>query len=393
MTSELKHNLPKLILNYTLWNSQFHLVVFTLFLLSKGLTMEQFFLAMAVGGAVAISAEVPSGAFADRVSRKWSLVIGTLIHIPLTYVMIVTDSFPILLAAFAAGGLSGAFLSGSDEALLYDSLKALKQEDSYKKITGQMRWYAAWAGALAGIIGGLLAKIDLSYPWWAWFAIAFPVLALQLSLVEPPHTEKGDKINDSYLLHLKDSFHQSLRGSASYFIFYAASIALFFSIGFWLWQPYLASIKVPVEYFGFLYAGINIISGLAAKQADSIENWLGMRTSLLAIPLFFAAGLFLQAQTILFWGLFFLLFQAIASGYFNPILNDYIHTRIPSSKRATILSIKNMTSSLLFIVLSPLIGRLIDATSLATALGLMAMALLLVGLLFGLFFRSDNVSS
>lgn len=372
---------------YTLWNSQFHLVVFTLFLLSKGLTMEQFFLAMAAGGIASILAEVPTGSFADRVSRKWSLVISTVLHIPLTYAMLVSDSFPVLLVAFAFGGISAAFKSGADEAMLYDSLKALGKEEDYKKTIGRMKWYASWIGALAGIIGGLLAKLDLSYPWWAWLLIAFPILAVQLSLVEPPLSKEGNEINDSYSFHLAESFRHSFKGQASYFILYASIISLFFSIGFWLWQPYLNLISFPIALFGLVYAGLDIVSGFVAKQAHKVEDRLGMRTSLLVVPIVFAIGLILQSQIIMIWGFLLLLFQDIAGGYLNPILDGYIHTRIPSSKRATILSIKSMLGELFFIITSPLIGRLIDVISLQTALGLMGIMLAIVGLTFAVFYK------
>lgn len=382
----LNRNISKLILSYALWNTQFHLVVFTIFLLSKGLTMEQYFLTHAIGGLVAILAEIPTGSFADRISRKWSLVISSLLHIPLTYLMIVSDSFPVLLFAFALGGLSAAFRSGTDEAILYDTLKALKQELQFKEIIGRMKWYAAWVGAAAGIIGGLLAQIDLSYAWWAWLFIAFPILFIQLSLIEPPLSKEGNEINDSYTFHLKESFRQSFSGAASYFIIYAATISLFFSIGFWLWQPYLELIGLSVALFGFLYAALNIVSGFVSKYAGRIEHKIGMRASLLAVPLIFSLGLLLQSQVLIIWGFLFLLFQNVAGGYLNPILDDYIHSRIPSSKRATILSIKNMTGQLLFIAISPLVGRFVDAASLPNVLGVMGAVLLLVGLIFGLLF-------
>lgn len=386
----LNANIKKLIIHNTLWNTQFHLVVFTLFLLSKGLTMEQFFLAHAVGGVANLLAEVPTGVLADRVSRKASLIIGTLIHIVLTYIMIVTDSFPVLVVTFALGGISAAFLSGADQALLYDTLKALKREADFKKITGQMKWYAAWAGAGAGIVGGLLAQIDLSYPWWAWFFVAFPYLFIQLTLVEPPISREGTKVNDSYAFHLRNSFQRSLTGSASYFIAYAAVTSLFFGIGFWLWQPYLNLVGFSIGLFGILYAVINLVSGLAAKYAHKIESKVGMRISLLAVPMIFAIGLFLQSQAVIFWGFLFLFFQAVAGGYLEPILEDYIHTRIPSSQRATIFSIKSMASSLLFIIASPLIGRFIDLWSLSAALMMMAVLLFLAGLVFALFFRKSK---
>ncbi len=386
-------NIKKLIIAYTLWSFQFHQVVFILFLLSKGFTLEQFFIAEALGSIVSIIAEVPTGSFADRISRKWSLVIATLIHIAITLTMITSHSIPIITLAFALGGIAQAFRSGADDALLFDSLKALKIEDHYKKINGQMRWYAALALATAGIIGGVLGKINLAYAWWAWFTMAIPLLVIQLSLTEAPLTAEGNKKIDSYALHLGKSFWQSLRGDASYFIFYAALISLFFSVGYWFWQPYLKLSGLPIAYFGIFYAAIDITSGFIAKNAHKIEPKIGMRASLFLIPVVFAIGLILQSQVIMIWSFLFIFLQDIAGGYMSPILDNYIQQRIPSPQRATILSIRSMMTALIFAIFSPILGRLAGFISLPTTLFLMGVVLFLCGLIFALFYRSRGQES
>ena len=317
-------NIKKLIVAQTLWSFQFHQVVFILFMLSKGFTLEQFFIAEALGSIVSIVAEVPTGSFADRISRKWSLVIATLIHIFITFTMITSDSITIITLAFALGGIARAFRSGADDALLFDSLIALDWKDQYQKINGQMRWYGALALASAGIIGGLLAKVELSYAWWAWFAMAIPLLIVQLSLAEPPFTREGNAKLDSYAIHLGKSFWQSFRGDASYFIWYAAVLSLFFSVGYWFWQPYLQLTGLPIVYFGIFYAVIDLASGFIAKNAYKIEPKIGMRTSLLLIPVVFAIGLVLQSQIIMIGSFLFIFLQDIAGGYMSPILDNYI---------------------------------------------------------------------
>jgi hypothetical protein len=59
------------------------------------------------------------------------------------------------------------------------------------------------------------------------------------------------------------------------------------------------------------------------------------------------------------------------------LLETYVNQRIPSTRRATVLSIKNMLRSALFMTLSPLLGYAVDAYSLPTALLLMGVTLVL----------------
>jgi MFS family permease len=107
-----------------------------------------------------------------------------------------------------------------------------------------------------------------------------------------------------------------------------------------------------------------------------------MRNALLLIPLLLGCALFLESQFVFILGFLFIFIQSIASGCFSPLLDDYINTRIPSSRRATVLSIKNMTSSVLFMTASPLIGYLVDVYSLTTALLLMSIGVTVISFVF-----------
>jgi MFS family permease len=256
-------------------NAQFHLVVYTLFLLAKGFNAVQFFLIESAYALIALLMEVPTGVYSDRKSRKWSLVIASVVGIPIVPVIILSDSFFVVLIAMSIGGISAAFVSGTDTAILYDTLKALGREDEFKRVVGKMSWYTSWSMALSGVVGGLLAQLDLAYAWWAYFGAGLLALGVKLTLREPPFfTEPGRE--ESYLLHLGQSLRLALTGDAGYFCLYAAIVWLFFSLGFWLWQPYLKHIAMPVSFFGFIYGALNLVGGYVSKQAHKIEGLVGM---------------------------------------------------------------------------------------------------------------------
>ena len=367
-------NIKKLYLLNIFSNAQFHLVVYTLFLLSKGFSTRQFFLIESAYYLIALVMEIPTGVFSDRKSRKWSLVAASVIGLPVIPTIVFSDSFIVVLVAMSVGGISSALVSGTDVAILYDTVLALGREGDFKEILGRMRWHGSLSMALSGMLGGLMAQRNMAYAWWAYFFAGLLALMVKLTLQEPPIASSTDR-EESYIQHLGQSFRLSFRGDAAYFVFYAAIIWLFFSLGFWLWQPYLKLIGVPIAAFGFIYAALNLVSGYASKNAYKIENRLGMRKSLLLIPLLLATAFALESQLIFRLSFLFISLQAIASGWFSPLLEDYINKRIPSSRRATILSVKNMINSLMFIVVSPLIGHIVDLYSLTTALLLMGITL------------------
>jgi len=272
------------------------------------------------------------------------------------------------------GGISSALVSGTDVAILYDTAQALGREGDFKKIVGRMRWHASLSMALSGMMGGLVAQWNMAYAWWAFFFAGLLALLIKLTLQEPPIARPPDR-QESYMQHLGHSLRLSIKGDVAYFVFYGAIIWLFFSLGFWLWQPYLKLIGVPIAAFGFIYAALNLVGGYTSKHAHSIENRLGMRNCLLLMPLVLATAFALESQFVFRLAFLFISLQALAGGCFSPLLEDYVNKRIPSSRRATVLSVKNMINSLMFMVISPLVGHVVDLYSLTTALILMGVAL------------------
>ena len=139
---------------------------------------------------------------------------------------------------------------------------------------------------------------------------------------------------------------------------------------------------MPISYFGFICAAQNLVGGYVSKQAHRIEGQIGMRYALLFTPLLLAAAFVLESQFVFRLGFLFIFVQSVASGCFSPLLEDYINTRIPSSRRATVLSIKNMLNSILFMILSPIVGYLVDLYSLTTALLSMGVAVAIAAFAF-----------
>ena len=207
------------------------------------------------------------------------------------------------------------------------------------------------------------------------------ILALQIT--EPPRSGEGEhKQEITFLANLRESFtHFSLKSDAAYFLWYGTLILVPFWIAGTLWQPYLLKAGLPVAAFGVVMAVASLLEGITAKYAHVLEGKIGMRISLMLVPLVLAATLFLQSFFIVLFGLVFRIVQRMTNAYVGPLLLDYVNTRIPSSIRATILSTHSMMISLLFIIFSPLVGLLIDHTSLQYgffSLGLSAVIFTLV---------------
>jgi len=370
---KLNKNITKLYLLDIFSSTQFQSVVAVLFLLAKGFNLGQVLLFGSIYAAGALLSEIPTGSISDKYGRKTSLILSTLIELPAFIIVILSHSFVLIGIMYFIFGIAASFTSGTDTAMMYDTLKGIGKEDEFKKINGKLKWYGAWGGAIGGIIGAFLAKYNLAYAWWAWAGVLVIMFFIQLSLTEPAKAY-AEKTN-TYLKHIGQSLKIAFKGEASFFILYAAIIWFFFWLGWSLWQPYLKLINLPVVYFGFFYAGISLISGFISKQAHLIEKKIGVRLSLFLIPIFLAIAFILESRIVLVFSFLFIAIQAVASGYFGPVTDDYVNHRVSSESRATVLSVKNMISRLIFMVFSPLVGYFSNLYSLQTALMLVGVIL------------------
>ena len=81
--------------------------------------------------------ELPTGAFADLVGRKWSVVIGHALDIVVAMLIVTSRGFWQIFAAVIIAGLGDALISGALEALVYDSHKQDGMEKTYSKVTAR----------------------------------------------------------------------------------------------------------------------------------------------------------------------------------------------------------------------------------------------------------------
>src|SRR4051794_3348150 len=93
--------------------------------------------------------EVPSGALADRVSRRRLLAIAPVVKAAGFALWTVAPSAPAFAAGFVLWGAAGSLTSGTWEALMYDELTAAGAADRYPKVIARTEVLST-LGVLAG---------------------------------------------------------------------------------------------------------------------------------------------------------------------------------------------------------------------------------------------------
>jgi MFS family permease len=179
------------------YTARFYYPIFTILFLDYGLTLEQFAILNMVWAVSIVLAEVPSGALADIVGRKRLLIFAALLMV-LEMALIVfapIGASPLLFLMFLGNricsGLSEAAASGADEALAYDSLKALGREDEWAKVLERTTFVVSIGffttmilGAFAydpAIVNRMLALLNASWQLPNSVVIRLPVILTLLT--------------------------------------------------------------------------------------------------------------------------------------------------------------------------------------------------------------------
>ncbi|WP_432191676.1 MFS transporter [Streptomyces sp. bgisy027] len=132
--------------------------VYALLFADTGMSLWQISSLFALWSITGVLLEVPSGAWADAVSRRRLLWIGPLLTAAGFALWVAVPSYWAFAAGFVLWGAGGALGSGALEALVYDELDRLGAADRYAGVMGRSR-AARLLGTVSsiGLAGPVLA--------------------------------------------------------------------------------------------------------------------------------------------------------------------------------------------------------------------------------------------
>ncbi|MCT4638383.1 MAG: MFS transporter [Bacteroidales bacterium] len=354
--------------------------IVVLFYQENGLSMKHVFLLQGIYSVAIVALEIPSGYFADVLGRKKTMVIGSILGFMGFLIYCFSYNFWGFLVAEIILGIGQSFISGSDSALLYDSLKANNRENDYAKYEGLTISIGNFAEAAAGIVGGLLATISLHTPYIAQAAIAFIAIPAAITLTEPYKNAKNRKAGFKDILRIVRyalGDNKTLRWN----IIISSIIGSSTLTMAWFVQPYFKAIDLPLTMYGILWTLLNLSVGLTAIKAFKLDQKFGQNrlTTMIIVAIgicFIATGIF-QA----YWAISILFIFYLVRGIATPVLKDYINRNCESDVRATVLSVRNFVIRIIFSITGPLLGWLTDKYSLGTAIILSGLFTLITGLI------------
>lgn len=165
--------------------------LYVVFFADTGLSVGQISSLFVIWSAAGILFEVPSGAWADVVSRRLLLCLAPLVTAAGFALWVLLPSYPAFAVGFLLWGAGGALVSGALEALVWTELDRLGVVGRYARVLGRART----AGVLGVVVSGVLAGPVLAvggYPAVGAASVLACLLATIVAARFPEHLPPAD---------------------------------------------------------------------------------------------------------------------------------------------------------------------------------------------------------
>lgn len=362
----------------------FYTPIFTLFLIMHGIKLETIIFAQILYSVGSLIGEMPTGYFADKYGDKQAVVLGLVLDALGMLMLFLSPILTVLIIFFLIRGVSGAFLSGSIEALMFESHKKEGNgRETYQQAFGRYLSNGVLAFIAATLVSGILAQLfgENAYrPLILMTVVASSsalILAGSLQNLRTHNREYAPEIK--FLKHTKESLaivrsQRTVRAltvvalltiSAEYFLRQS-------------YQPLFESAGVIPLFLGLSLTIGSALNYLIIRNSYRLEQYLTLDKILLLHNLLMAFGfglLALFSNPYVLVGAYILL-----QGLFNaqrPIVSDYVNERVEAAKRSTVLSTISFGQSLLSIVTRLLLAASLGLFGLKNTLGFQAIYLII----------------
>lgn len=350
--------------------------IWVLYLAFKGMSLVEIGLLESIYHMTGLVFELPTGAIADVYGKKFSVIVGRIISVLSCILMITSHGFWGFAIAFILASASRNLHSGAAEALVYDSLKGLGEEEKYKKIWGNLAFYMSLAQGIAVLAGGILSDYNFLYAYILGTVIQIGALISTFGFYEPyiNRTEVKEKQKGNAILYQLTTSIRVLgaRKIVLYLILFSALVGSLHTTVFFYSQKFFSDMNYTKTVIAIICASGSLVGAYASKYAYKFEALMKLRGTLLtvaALNIFALAGLaFFKNLAVVFF-----LIAALTDGIGFTIFSDYVNARIPSEYRATILSFDSLCFSVFMICIFPLFGLLAQKLSFSVTFAVTAL--------------------
>lgn len=306
--------------------------------------------------------ELPTGAIADIFSRKTSIIFGYFFWMLASIMVVLANGFWLIAFATILGGLAESLLSGSLEALVYDSHKQDGTEAKFAKVLADNNVLFQFGLILGTISGGFIYNISHALPYLLYAGLCLVGALVTFGMVEPTiDSEKFTFAN--YLRQIKEgtihAFHNQRTTLVS--LYYIAVAGITWTVNLYFFDLALTQLFSSDQLRGVVGATIRLVNIILLALFVRNEKIFTREVSIWFFPVGMALGyfgtwyFFKQAYI----PLIFLALAVMCGTARWIILTKYTNECFESKYRATAISALSMLVGIIYIAITSTSGFII----------------------------------
>lgn len=348
-----------------------------LFFIQNGLSLLQIGLLESIFHGTSLLCEIPSGMLADRFSYKTNLYLARLASIVSSILILFGQgNFWIYALAMMVSAWSYNFDSGTSTAFLYDSAVEAGQKDRYLQISSFLSGVAEVTRTLGTVVAGFFIHGALAWTYLIAIGLSFLSIILIYFMKEPMAKRGRNEVLTFKTIVLQVRKEWLEKPVLFYWMLTYQLVGTLMCMFYFYYQQKISDLAGwQVSLVMLIGSGLNLIAVYVASQIG--KKWNSNRVFPTLVALTGLALLLVFSGTPFAFLLVYLLTNTLYAVY-QPIYFNDLQGYLPSSVRATMLSINSMLFSLSMIVIFPLTGWLIDRWGLVAVFIVLGLILLLI---------------
>ena len=368
--------------------------ILTVILLAKGLSLSQILIIQSAYSIAIVLFEFPSGLLADNYSRKNLYSLSKLFLIIMFLIVLFSNQFYLIFAAWFCYGIAAALDSGTLDAYIINQLKLAHREAELRKFLALSNRLEIVGLLLGSSLGGILYHfigINIYV-----LGTVFLVASTLISFFFFKETTKSESLQDSHVMVLKkqitDSFKELRKQPRlSLILIFDFLTQIFFQTHFQLWQSFFLSKGIDSQYFPFFYITFQIITLFSYSiNIDGVKKYAGVlkfSPLIVFLPLTFFLGkieIFLTA-----YFLFVFVFYVI-----EFILNYQFNKMVSVENISSLISFKSTVSRIGSVLLLCILSFMVKQMSVSAVMAINFMlSLILLAVLSVIIMKKAVVDS
>lgn len=368
--------------------------ILTVILLAKGLSLSQILIIQSAYSIAIVLFEFPSGLLADNYSRKNLYSLSKLFLIIMFLIVLFSNQFYLIFAAWFCYGIAAALDSGTLDAYIINQLKLAHREAELRKFLALSNRLEIVGLLLGSSLGGILYHfigINIYV-----LGTVFLVASTLISFFFLKETTKSESLQDSHVMVLKkqitDSFKELRKQPRlSLILIFDFLTQIFFQTHFQLWQSFFLSKGIDSQYFPFFYIAFQVITLFSYSiNIDGIKKYAGVlkfSPLIVFLPLTFFLGkieIFLTAYFI-----FVFVFYVI-----EFILNYQFNKMVSVENISSLISFKSTVSRIGSVLLLCILSFMVKQMSVSAVMAINFMlSLILLAVLSVIIMKKAVVDS